>query len=84
MTATLVLAFAFMIVIVAAMAIGVTFGRKPISGSCGGMKALGMNVECEICGGNPNLCETESKNAGDGRSVSRSTELGFDATKSRR
>ena len=46
-----------------AMAIGVLMGRKPIAGSCGGMKALGMDVECEICGGNPSLCETSSDSA---------------------
>ena len=56
---TMILAFVFMLLMTSAMAIGVIMGRKPISGSCGGMKALGMDVECEICGGNPALCETE-------------------------
>ena len=56
---TALLAFAFMLALVAAMAVGVAFGRKPISGSCGGMKALGMNMECEICGGDPQRCESE-------------------------
>lgn len=55
---TLVLAFLFMLVIVAGMAVGVMFGRKPITGSCGGMKALGLDVGCEICGGNPDRCES--------------------------
>lgn len=55
---TMILAFLFMVFMVSAMAIGVIMGRKPISGSCGGMKALGMDVECEICGGNPALCDT--------------------------
>jgi len=54
---TLLLAFLIMLVLVAGMAIGVVFGRRPISGSCGGMKALGMNMDCEICGGDPNRCE---------------------------
>jgi len=57
---TLLLAFFVMLIIVVAMAVGVLFGRKPISGSCGGMKALGMDVECEICGGDPNRCESSS------------------------
>jgi len=57
---TLILAFLLMLILVAAMAVGVLFGRKPISGSCGGMKALGMNMECEICGGNPSACDAEN------------------------
>ena len=58
---TMILAFLFMLFMVSAMAIGVIMGRKPISGSCGGMKALGMDMECEICGGNPAMCETTDK-----------------------
>ena len=61
---TMILAFLFMAAMVSAMAIGVIMGRKPISGSCGGMKALGMDVECEICGGNPALCETTKDASG--------------------
>ena len=38
------------------MAVGVIFGRKPIAGSCGGMKALGMEMDCEVCG-DPEYCE---------------------------
>lgn len=33
-------------VVIAAMAIGVMFGRKPIAGSCGGLAAMGD--ECEF------------------------------------
>jgi hypothetical protein len=58
---TLVLSFLVMLALIGAMAIGVVMGRKPISGSCGGMKTLGLDVECEICGGNPDLCESESR-----------------------
>ncbi len=57
---TIILAFLFMALVMGAMAVGVLFGRKPISGSCGGMKQLGMDVECEICGGNPSLCDSGS------------------------
>ena len=32
-------------VVIAAMAIGVMFGRKPIGGSCGGLGAVGL--ECD-------------------------------------
>jgi hypothetical protein len=55
---TAVLAFLLMLAAVGGMAIGVMFGRKPISGSCGGMKALGLDVECEICGGDPDRCDS--------------------------
>jgi hypothetical protein len=73
---TIVLAFLLMLIIVAAMAIGVMAGRKPIAGSCGGMKALGMDTQCEICGGNPRACEQRS------RPGSRTSEsLGRDATR---
>ena len=57
---TLFFAFGFMLLMVALMAVGVLFGRKPIAGSCGGMKALGMEMECEICGGDAQQCDTES------------------------
>ena len=59
MVSTFFLAFLFLSVLVALMAIGVLFGRKPIAGSCGGMKALGMEMECEICGGDAAKCDTE-------------------------
>lgn len=71
---TALLAFAVMLALVAAMAVGVAFGRKPISGSCGGMKALGMNMDCEICGGDPQRCESESSSA-DSQLAERAAEL---------
>ena len=44
--------------LVAVMAIGVIFGRRPISGSCGGIGRLtNDDNECAICGGNPVKCE---------------------------
>lgn len=55
---TMILAFFVMLALISAMAVGVILGRSPISGSCGGMKALGLDVGCEICGGNPALCDT--------------------------
>ena len=58
---TLILAFVFMLILVSAMSIGVIMGRKPISGSCGGMKALGMDVECEVCHGDEDLCRKENQ-----------------------
>ena len=68
---TIILAFFFVTLIVAAMAVGVLLGRKPISGSCGGMKALGMDVSCEICGGDPQRCETTKAKADLGPDLSR-------------
>ncbi len=84
MNATIVLAFVFMLAIVAAMAVGVLFGRKPISGSCGGMKALGMDVECEICGGNPSLCDSGEDAANTTEAPSqRARNLSYDVSRKR-
>ena len=58
-----VLSFILVGLVLLAMAVGVIFGRKPISGSCGGMGALGIDTACDICGGNPQRCE-ESRQDG--------------------
>ncbi len=58
---TLLLALLVMLLAVAGMAVGVLFGRKPIAGSCGGMKSLGASTDCEICGGDPGLCEPPAR-----------------------
>ena len=55
---TFVLAFLVFMAIMVAMAVGVIFGRAPIKGSCGGLGAVGIEQECEICGGDPQRCET--------------------------
>jgi hypothetical protein len=47
--------------VIAGMAIGVIMGRAPIKGSCGGMGALGIDTACDLCGGNPNRCEEETR-----------------------
>ena len=47
--------------VMAGMAIGVMAGRGPLKGSCGGMGALGIDTACDICGGNPQLCEEETR-----------------------
>lgn len=56
--------FAVFALIVAAMAVGVMAGRAPISGSCGGVGRLGIDQKCDLCGGDPQVCETETRNAG--------------------
>lgn len=63
---TLIVVFLFMLLVVTAMAIGVLLGRKPISGSCGGMSALGLDGACDICGGNRDKCREESEKAAAG------------------
>ena len=51
---TFLLALGMAMFLIAAMSIGVIFGRKPISGSCGGLNTGGS---CEICGSNADKCE---------------------------
>lgn len=40
------------------MAVGVMMGRKPISGSCGGMGAQMGDAGCPLCGGDEAKCES--------------------------
>ena len=63
--AELLLTLVILGLIIAAMAVGVIFQDKPITGSCGGVgAALGEeDYTCDICGGDPNKCdEQESSN----------------------
>jgi len=53
---TVLIVFLIMLFAVAAMAIGLFFGRRPLQGSCGGLAKLGLG-ECEICGGDPARCD---------------------------
>lgn len=57
---TFLLALGLVLCLMAAMAVGVIFGRKPIAGTCGGLNNMGNKGECEICGGNPQKCEESS------------------------
>ncbi len=76
---TFIVALIVVLLLVGGMAIGVIMGREPIKGSCGGMAALGIDTECDICGGNPNLCETEQKKAANEQTTA--DDLSYDATK---
>ena len=48
--------FLVLMLIITAMSVGVLFGKKPITGSCGGLANLEPGRECELCGGNPSKC----------------------------
>lgn len=47
--------------IMAAMAVGVIAGREPLKGSCGGVGKLGIDQKCDLCGGDPVRCESETR-----------------------
>lgn len=59
------LSLVVVVLVVAAMAVGVLAGRPPIKGSCGGIGAMGIDTACEICGGDPQRCDDETR-AGEG------------------
>ncbi len=64
--------------LIAGMSVGVIFGRKPISGTCGGIGALGISQSCDICGGSPQKCEDSRSDSDDPVSAD---DLTYDATK---
>lgn len=72
---TLIFAFVGLLLVVAAMSVGVIMGRKPISGSCGGVgAALGeKDYTCDICGGDPNKCDEQQDQPA-------ATDLAYDAS----
>lgn len=76
---TFLLVLFIVVLLVAAMSVGVIFGRKPISGTCGGIGALGINQSCDICGGNTQKCEEENQRvASEGKAAD---DLAYDASK---
>lgn len=59
---TLILAFILLATVITIMSVGVLMGRKPITGSCGGVgAALGeKDYTCDLCGGDPQQCEQQT------------------------
>lgn len=56
---TLLIVFIVMVLFVVFMSAGVLLGGKPVSGSCGGMSAVGMKGACDVCGGDDSKCESK-------------------------
>jgi hypothetical protein len=61
MLLTILATFVVVALLFAGMAVGVIFSNKPIKGSCGGLATLGMKDGCEICGGNRDACEENTR-----------------------
>ncbi|WP_068312885.1 (Na+)-NQR maturation NqrM [Polycladidibacter hongkongensis] len=49
MFTTFLIAFFVLVLIVAGMSIGAVFRNKPITGSCGGLNAIGDADHCVVC-----------------------------------
>ena len=77
---TVIFAFLFLLIVVVAMSVGVIMGRKPISGSCGGLANVGIEGKCSICGDDPQKCEEEQE-----RQTKSATDadLGYEAKQSK-
>jgi hypothetical protein len=76
---TMIFAFIFLLIVVVAMSVGVIMGRKPISGSCGGLANVGIEGKCSICGDDPQKCEEEQERQ---NKESNATELGYEVKSS--
>lgn len=73
---TIILGFILLATVITIMSVGVLMGRKPISGSCGGVgAALGeKDYTCDLCGGDPKKCEEQNQTS------SETSALAYDAT----
>ena len=56
----IVLGISILLLAIGGMAIGIIFGKKPLSGSCGGLNPDGV---CTYCGGDPQKCENTESNS---------------------
>lgn len=79
--AVLVVTLVIMLFVALALSISVLLGRKPVSGSCGGVgKALGdPNYVCDLCGGDEAKCAEEK--AKPNKSFATEEDLSYDASK---
>lgn len=84
---TLIVTLIVMLLVALALSISVLAGRKPITGSCGGVgKALGEpDYVCALCGGDEAKCEAEKQNTAgqqqDLKQSAASADLSYDASK---
>nr|WP_133736660.1 ApbE family protein [Halospina denitrificans] len=60
---TFLLALGLVLLLIAGMSIGVIFGRKPISGSCGGVGSQigGGGGGCSVCGRESGTCDDDAE-----------------------
>lgn len=80
---TFFIVLAFMLMVMAVMAVGVIMGRRPIAGTCGGLNRLGLKEGCDVCGGKDEVCEEENRKQGSARrrsDESRGLDLGYDVS----
>lgn len=62
MLQTFVMALGLVLLLIAGMSIGVIFGRKPISGSCGGVgNQIGGGSGCSVCGRSSGTCDDDDE-----------------------
>tara|TARA_Y100001949_G_scaffold35117_1_gene27930 strand:+ start:450 stop:623 length:174 start_codon:yes stop_codon:yes gene_type:complete len=54
--ATFIFASIIVVLSILGLSLGLILNNKPLQGSCGGMNNLDSDIECGICGGNPNKC----------------------------
>lgn len=64
---TFLLALGLVLLLIAGMSIGVIFGRKPISGSCGGVgnQIGGSGGGCSVCGRESGTCDDDAEDEGE-------------------
>ncbi len=82
--AVLLVTLVVMLLVALALSINLLAGRKPVSGSCGGVgKALGdPNYVCELCGGDEAKCAEQK--AGPAPTKDSASDLAYDASKPRK